>query len=394
MRSISSAFWSVSLFLLCATPALFSQQSQAVAFRDSGEVPFEMVKNAIVVPVTLHGVVYRFVLDTGGFLTVSEELRQKEGFPIVDSLTVSDANGAEMIFTRVKISQLQLGNLRFREREAIVTYDNQAYPNRCFGTDGMIGRDFFGGMLLHFDYQRGVIRLTEDRAVLSLTEDYRARMRISERGIPDVRLRVNGRSRFVEFDSGSGDLFSFKTKRAKRQRTKVLEFRGIFSFGVSSAERIEPDSRYRARVDALEIGTVTFSDFYSNFSKNTEPRIGASILYYGKVTVDYQKLGFYFEPYATSLAVPPLETFGFDLVYLKGEYLIKWVLAGSEAERQGLTFGLRVEAINGVPVAEVAQECGGYLNGYDFATKNEVQITYYTADGELRTLELTKLVYD
>ena len=202
----------------------------------------------------------------------------------------------------------------------------------------------------------------------------------------------------MEFDSGSGDFFSYKTKDVRRlkvkSKTDKLKYKGIFSFGVSSANHIKSTTRYRAKVYDLKLGGTSFNNFYSDLSKPTEPRIGASILYHGKVTVDYKNLAFYFEPYPQKDKQSVLKSFGFDIVYLNGEYLIKWVIKGSEAAKKGLKYGLKIKSINGEAIGETTDICEGYLNGYAFQKKEKVELEFFDKKGRLQRVILEKVVLD
>ena len=369
-------------------------QKRIESIQDSGKVPFEMVKNTILVPVTINGKTYKFVLDTGGVFSISKKIEKEGNFETIESITVSDANGHEKVFDKIKVDRISLGALDFINKEALVLYENESYPEKCFGADGMISRDFFTNMILQFDYEKNSIRLSNDSGIFSLDENYKAKMRISERGIPDILLNINGDQQFIEFDSGSGDFFSYKTRDAKKlkvaSKNDKLKFKGIFSYGVSSKNKLKSSIRYKAKVNKLTIGATHFKNFYSNFSKKTEPRIGASILYHGKVTVDYKNLKFYFEPYKATQKIPLLETFGFDIVYLNGEYLIKWVLMKSIAHKKGLKYGMKIKSINSIAIEQMMQECEGYINGYPFHYQDEVLLEYYDEDGAIKSVKLKK----
>ena len=379
------------LFLLTSQP--LSAQKAILPLLDSNEVPFEMVKNAIVIPVTINGKTYRFVLDTGGLFSIDEKILKENGFPVTDSILISDINSNERFFKKASIPKISIGALDFIDQQAIVTFDSDTYPNSCFGTDGMIGRDFFEGMLLHFDYEKKIMRLTNDASSFQLDDQHQTKLKISKRGLPDVLLKINGKKEYIEFDSGSGDFFSYQFKTAEKLKVKEnsdkLLFKGIFSFGVSSKE-IKSTSRYKVKIDQFQIGATAFKDFYSDFTKSTAPRIGAGILYYGKVTVDYQNLGFYFEPYQDRKELPKYTSFGFDIVFLNGEYLIKWILEGSPAEKFGLQYGLKIKAINNIPIEQVAMECEGYINGYSFYKEEKIELEYFNAENKLQKVTLEK----
>ncbi|MEL7002449.1 MAG: aspartyl protease family protein [Bacteroidota bacterium] len=387
------------IVLFVHTAVLGSQLEEhnvAIGYSDTQELPFEMIKNTIIVPVVIDGVTYKFVLDTGGLFTISKRLQKDKQFEVVDYLDISDVNGNERSFERVKVGEISLGELNFNNREALVMSYNENYPNACYGTDGMIGRDFFDGMILQFDFNKGVIRLTNNVSVFDLKEQNKTKLRISDRGLPDVLLTINGKSEYIEFDSGSGDFFSYKSKQARKLRVKSsedkLKFNGIFSFGVSSAE-IKSTVRYRVKINSFKIGGIEFNNFYSNFSKPSAPRIGASILYYGRVTVDYKNLGFYFDPYPDKKEIIPFYTFGFDVVFLNDEYLVKWVLEDSNADREKLKFGYKIKAIDNTPIEDLMKACEGYINTPEFYNKERITLEYYDDQGALKKASLNRIQY-
>ena len=110
---------------------------------DSEEIPFKMVKNTILIPISINNKEYQFVFDTGGILSVSEKIRNDNNLITVDSIEVSGINSQIKHFDRVAISEVKLGALNFKNRKALVVYNNSEYPEYCFEADGMIGRDFF-----------------------------------------------------------------------------------------------------------------------------------------------------------------------------------------------------------------------------------------------------------
>lgn len=371
-------------------------QTPEYQFNDSGEIPFEMVKNTIIIPVKIEGKAYRFILDTGGVLMISKNLQRKYQFSEIEKTTISDINKIEVDFTTVLVPEIEIGLWTFTNKKAVISLLSDIYPVHCFETDGIIGRDFFNGALLHFDYARKVIRLTNKEYVLGLDAKNRTKLRLSKRGLPDVLLRINGKEKYIEFDSGSGDFFSFKSKDAKKVRSKdksqKLVFEGAFSFGVSQAT-YHSTTRYKIKVDEFNIGAAQFSNFYSDFSKPTAPRIGASILYYGKVTVDYKNNWFYFSPYQNNPIKKGFDTFGFDIAKRNDEYIVKWILKGSQAEKTGLAIGIKIIKINDRLIADVANGCEGYLYGYSFKKMDRLKVDYINSEGVLETAYLEKEIF-
>lgn len=381
----------LSLLFLFLWSTLSAQPDQ-----DSGWIPFELVKNKVIVPVTVGEQSYRFILDTGGILGVAPRLQERHQLPAGVPFLISDINRVEKEIPTAIVPDLAIGDWHFKDRRAFLDDVLERYPSNCLEADGMIGRDFFDDILLQFDYAQRRLRMTTRRDALDLTGHDRTKMRLSRRGLPDVRLKLNGKKTYVEFDSGSGDFFSYRTDQAEAIRAKnpakVLAFRGIFSFGISQ-DVPPPTTRYAVKVDELVMAGTSFRNFYADLSKVTEPRIGADVLRYGIVTLDYQKGWWHFKPYPEAAKAPGYDTFGFDIARIGETTIIKWVLEESPAARAELASGDVVLQINGRPVSEFTGDCTGYLNGYDFHREESVQLTVKRGDDAARTVRLSKARY-
>ena len=364
---------------------------------DSGKIPFRLLKNAIVVTLEIDGEPYDFILDTGGTFLISKKLQEKYGFKEVDRTTVSDINKNTVEFITVEVPLITMGKANFQNRRALVSIMSDEYPEKCFKTEGMIGRDFFGGCLLHFDYENGYLRLTKDSADIPDTQLPGFPMEITDRGLPAFEIELEGEKSFVEFDSGSGDLFSFKTKQAKKKSRKKgfvgTVSKGVFSYGVSGKDLTITD-RYRVRIAEMKIGNGTWNSFYSDLSKPSAPRVGATILLYGRLTLDYKNERFYFEPYPNPYSRTYYHTFGFALAKIKGEYQVKWVLDGSPVQELGIGFGTVIQTINGRSIADFGKACDTYLFGFPYEREKEIEITFLDGQGQLQTAKLQKMIFE
>lgn len=274
---------------------------------------------------------------------------------------------------------------------------HHTYPYSCFQLDGMIGRDFFDDVILHFDYASKTFRLTKKSDVIPIESANKAKLKLSHRGLPTIKLKINTKSQYIEFDSGSGDFYSPKTGDVEKAITKdpqkeVLKFQGKFSFGVTM-DNVEPSYRYMEKIESFQLATTTFSNFYSQFSKISAPRIGAAILKYGKVTLDFKNSAFYYEPYAKTPAITPFETFGFDIAIEDGNYIAKYVLIDSEAYTAGIRSGNTIVRIDNMTTQNVSEDCEGYLYGYPFKKKPAIQVTYLDNLQKEVTVTLHKKTY-
>jgi hypothetical protein len=364
---------------------------------DTGNMSFELIKEKIIIPVQIGSNTYKFLLDTGGIFEISEKLQNEFNFNQLESTTIVDINRKEIEMQTVKVPEISLGNWKFKDRKAIVSNLHSKYPYSCFELDGMIGRDFFNQVLLHFDYANNTFRLTENFNAIALDKSSRTKMKFSRRGLPDIKVKINSKKEYIEFDSGSGDFYSPKTSDVERKlvnacENEILKFQGEFSFGVTM-DNIEPTNRYIQKVENFQLANVNFINFYSQFSKVSAARIGAAILKYGKVTLDYKNRWFYYMPYSKSQMITSFETFGFDVAIENGYYKVKYILKNSKADELGLHSGNRILMIDDISTQNISENCEGYLNGYDFKDKQIIKVTFLDKQENEKSIVLNKIKY-
>ncbi|MEL7220750.1 MAG: aspartyl protease family protein, partial [Bacteroidota bacterium] len=352
----------ILLLSICFISLTFAQ--------DTGIIPFKMVKGAIIIEVEIADSTYNFVLDTGGYLSISKEIQERLSLMVSSSVTVSDINKNEKVFEKAILPQIVIGGLVFQNREAIIISDYGEYPDRCFGISGMIGRDFLRGKITYFDYAKQEMRITEEANHIPALESMNyTRLKTSKRGLPDIKIEIDGKKRFIELDSGSPDFISFKTAELESILAKenakhgIRAYEGIFSFGVAG-KSYTPTLRYSRTISEWRIGHEIFQNTTSQLSKPSAARMGAGLLLRGIVALDWKNNRFYFDTYENH-QLPIEENFGFDIGKIRGEHTIKWVEKGTAAERQGLQYGDIVLSINGRDPAKW-DECNCYLNGYGY----------------------------
>jgi len=386
------------VFFALIAVSLQSIGQEPKTYNDSGIVPFELIKEKIIVPVQIKGITYKFLVDTGGIFEISENLQNLFDFTQTESTTIIGINRKEIEIKTVTIPEVKLGNWSLRDRDAIVSDLYTQYPYSCFELDGMIGRDFFDNVILHFDHESKTFRMTENSNEISLNKNDRTKLKLSKRGLPSVKLKINNKNEYIEFDSGSGDFYSPKTsdvekKMKNNDKDIVLKFYGVFSFGITM-ENLKSTHRYMEKIVRFQIATTTFTNFYSQFSKLSAPRIGAGILKYGKVTLDYKNGWFYYEPYADIQSMEPFKTFGFDIAIKNDTYVVKYVLKNSEADKQGLQSGDEILMIDDFSTSNISEDCYGYLNGYEFKNREKITVTYFDNQGSEKTIDLNSKTFE
>ena len=218
----------VHVFFTFVLGILQSVGQESKIYNDSGKLPFELIKEKIIIPVQLNGNTYKFLVDTGGIFEISENLQKEFNFKQTESTSITGINGNEIEIKTVIIPQVKLGNWAFKDKKAIVSDLHSKYPYSCFQLDGMIGRDFFDKVILQFDHASNTFRLTENINNIELDKDHRTKLKLSERGLPDVKLKINNKNEYIEFDSGSGDYYSPKTSDVEKKFKKTTKMMYLY----------------------------------------------------------------------------------------------------------------------------------------------------------------------
>src|ERR1044071_1449121 len=132
--------------------------------KKSFSIPFELVDNRIFVKVRLNGRgPYHFLIDTGGYASVSMDVARSLGLPMGEEGQGAGAGQNVVVAHETKIAEIQLGDLTLTNQDA---YASTAYVDarHVFGSkpfDGVLGLPLFQKMVVKVDYERGRLTFIE-----------------------------------------------------------------------------------------------------------------------------------------------------------------------------------------------------------------------------------------
>lgn len=116
----------------------------------------------VFVPVTIQGIDYNFLLDTGAPLSISKELQSKLQFKKISQRSLTDSDGNKVNVDYVKIDTLMLANVHFLNQSAFVG-DFKANPLlACLNIDGIVGSNLMRYCNWTIDPKEKHIRLFKD----------------------------------------------------------------------------------------------------------------------------------------------------------------------------------------------------------------------------------------
>lgn len=404
-----SSLYSKAIFLLIGllmlTQSIYCQQSGTLEQHDFlEEIEFEWIRGLIFIPVEIEGKSYRFILDTGGVLAISTAIQEQSSFEQVAEVNVVGINRLSKSVPYVKVPSVRLGNLEFSNYNAIVS-DYSKYPFTCLAADGIIGRDFLKGLILELNLPEKKIKLSDSPLKLNPPSEREIPVKIQRKtSLPYLQVKVEPFGKeWVVFDSGSDDLFSFKTKTIEKLRQKS-KFRnhptetyfGVTSLG-SSGIIPKPMAAYTAYIEKLRLGNAVMEGFYADLSKRSRSRVGTGLMKYGIITVDYQQKKFYFQPTESIQKATAMKgSMGFSSRYEDGAYIVSALQVGSEAERKGLKLGDRILQLNQFNFRDknenVARHCQLYLNGYGWEESETASLTFLSG-GKEKTITVETVKY-
>lgn len=363
------------LFLFCLSLAFLPSLS---AQQFSGTFPYELVGGKMVVTVEVNGSPRRVIFDTGAFnCSFSREVARALGMQDTLRQVVTDVNNNRSEYRMAVLDRLAFPGtpLVFRGFRALVTDTN---PFECFGADGLIGSELLSRAILVIDGETRTVTIT------SAEQSPRASLRVS-RGfmkagvMPVIETTWNGEVVPALFDTGYGGFLLIRNEDYGEHAASLrVVAEGVVegSFGLSGKSADE--HTYRVAVDNFGVNTARFTGVVAETSSAPYSLVGMKLLDFGKVTIDYPRQRFYFEPRERENELEaPLNDFGLK-VDEGGDLVVTSVW---NTETSGIKAGDRVLKINGNPVKKY-DFCESITTGIpELQRKAKNVLEVETADG-------------
>lgn len=365
-KNLISKFFSIFIFLTILhlfvlksntyaqkTP-LSQSKSVNAAFLDT--IPFEFKKNKIIISVFLNGKQRKFILDTGAPVLITKELQEECQFKIIKKELISDINGRLDSTYRLQVPHIQIGKVDFKEITGSLA-DLNAGLLACFQIEGIIGSNLLKNSILHIDYQKKQIILTNQIKKLRLSSENAIPLLLEEnQGTPIIDIKPFPQAKEqILIDTGDDGFYSmglrsfyFFMENTNLHQYLVSQAKGADTYGLHGLE--QDTTKHILHFDSLKIGKNYFSGVRTTTYTNPNSRIGAELLRYGTVTIDYLNRQFYFVPFSNLQPIVLQSSRDTKLGFsLKGEdnlLKIGAVWEGSQAWQKGIKSNEIIEKIN------------------------------------------------
>ncbi len=323
-------------------------------------IPFEYVRNKMVVDVKINGQKRKFIIDTGSPLCISKELQEEMNNPILGNKSPTDAYGQKREVSLVTVGDLQLGKLTFQKiTSGVIDIKNVSFLN-CIEFDGFIGSNLLKDCIVHIDTERKQIILTDNIKNLNLFNVYQSSLILGKQSEPYVQLNLNNKLKFhALFDTGADDFVTLSDRTLKialeKSTAKTLnQGYGMGGVGLFGAEKA--DSKKRILCDNIKFGNAQITDFITEFSSKSEDAIGMELADYGTITIDYKNKKFYFKAKQQRQSYLHQKTLGFSFQPEQNYYSIGKVWTGTQAEKLGLKNGFQILKLDSLDISKRTDE--------------------------------------
>lgn len=355
-------------------------------------IPFEYVKNKMIVQVKINGQNKRFIFDTGAVLIISDEIQEEMKNTILGKNFLTDANKQQKQISVVNVKEFKLNNLTFQNIPSVVSDIKSTGFLTCFNYDGFIGSNALRNCIVHIDIDKKYIILTDNISKLNLQNAYQTNLALDKQSNPFVELNLNNQIKFnALFDSGSDDFITVSndiTKKAlKKNIASVLnQGFGIGTIGMHGFG--DAENKSRILFANVKFGNTEITNFTSEVSEKSYNAIGMQLADYGTITIDYINKQFYFIPKQQSQTYRNQKTLGFSFLPKETNYSVGTVWTNTQVEKIGLKSGFQILKFDDLDISKRTPELDCQLFLSRTLSNGKIKLTYKDDKGQIKVAEL------
>ena len=318
-------------------------------------IPYQEIKGWIVVPVTINGKSYNFILDTGAPLVLSDKLFNELNLQVISQINPSDIAGERKEMRLILLPEIDLQGITFLNTQGAVFNEDFYWAewSECLGIDGLIGSNMLRHSVVQFDEQNKQIIIADHIKKLSLQTNEYQKIKLAIKGnnpfVPVILQKGMQTSvRNVLFDTGDANAFFTLSLGESGSGVDIItENEGFFGIG---AHRIFRKQKHALlNIPELVVNKMRFNDVIATTTHARESRIGVKLLQYGKITLDYKKKRFYFEPFNNINTNKPVETPWSINITFQNDKFVVGIIWDKTLESQ-INIGDEVLSINGIDI--------------------------------------------
>ena len=336
--------------------AFAAAEPQPAANKAAFTLPFELIDNRVFIEVRLNGKgPYHFILDTGAGADVGDHVARQLGLELADAGEGQGVGEKKQHFSRTRIAEVQVGELRMRDIEFGVTPLDDS--PQVFGTkpvDGIIGRQVFERMVVKHNYIERILTFTQPEKFTYSGSGTIVHFE-RPRQIPVVEAVLDGVPGKFGVDTGARSallLYGPFCAQNKLREKYAARLEGVTGWGLGG-----PVRSLLARAGELKIGDVAVRDPVIRLStqkagltasSSMAGLIGPDVLAQFDVTFDYARSRIIFEKNRNYGRRDSYDRAGIWMGQTGNTFTVVDVIAGGPGQEAGVRQGDTILAIDGV----------------------------------------------
>lgn len=365
----------------------------------TSEVPFEMRMGLVVIKVNIDGKEYDFLVDTGAPNVVSKELAAELKLKPKVYQKTGDSQGRKEELGFVEMPEMLIGGIHFIETAAAVADLKLSKEIACLNVDGFIGANLMKEAVWEFDYQRKIITIADTIGVFSIPDNaLKIPFTPAASSTPLVDVTYDGvTDQRVTFDTGSNDYFNSSDKVYTKLKENGKGRNPVISCGASSSGLYgvgKEDSTYTFTIGETKLGTMTIPGQAVSFTGGRSRTIGTKFFQHYRMIIDWTAKEIVLIP-TDDFVNTTFETFGFTPMYDGTKLVVKMIVIGSPADKEGIRLGDEILEINGRDYRNMTDErwCEMLYDEETFRKNTEIGLVVRNNGNERRiTLQRNDLL--
>ncbi|PZX11684.1 aspartyl protease [Breznakibacter xylanolyticus] len=353
-------------------------------------IPYKNVGGFIIVETEINGKKYKFMVDTGAAACLSQNVFTELNSQNISKTKVFDSNGKTDSLIIAIVPNIKLGDLNFTDIPAMVLPSNTIFD--CFKIDGIIGSNMIRNSIISFSSKDSTITICNSTQKLNLKKKESTRIILTKgQSNPIIGIKAKNKNSVREqilFDSGMTGLYQislnhFNFFNKKKIFDHLIQSKGGGDIGIYGNGN--DTVVYMGRIPEILINNTQFKNISIKTTSGSE-RIGAKLLDYGTVTVDYINKRFYFESFEKSYDLDNKE-FPIDIMVENGKLLVATVW--SDSLKDQIKRGDQILTVNGVTFENV-EPCKMLTDSNYFKLTDNTVLSIKSTEGCQKTITISK----
>ncbi|NAS31486.1 hypothetical protein GTQ40_10920 [Flavobacteriaceae bacterium R38] len=386
------------IILSLISSSLWGQNFKTVKVQSKNyytEIDYELINNKIIIPVTIEGKTYRFLLDTGAPNLIRSSLKNIIKTSEVKEITIKDANNKTGDLGITTIPAIEIGGVVFENTTTLVhNIKENDLLFGCLNVDGIIGSNMLQYSIIQILPKERKIKITDTKNKLNLNKKNTLKLKlIGNQASPYIWVNLNGEQKSREqvlFDTGMSGFYDLSkehhNKYFKENNIYTVLAEGEGTSSISFFGNADETIQYRIQIPEIKIGNALLQNATIQTTDDNNSRIGAELLEYGSVTIDFKKRKFYFDPFQKSINIKE-KLLGFSPTVIDNKLVIG-IVWDNELKTK-ISHGDEIIKINGKDIQSI-EVCDFITKASIFDTSDSFEIVLKDKEEKLKTIHIEK----